>query len=66
MQGTNMLTWAADRQVVARWCLAQPALFYIVPLSQWSVLALAFRRGDLAQLWGAHLVPSPMRTTAVG
>ena len=37
--------------VVGFWCVAQPALFYIVPLSLWTVLALAYRRGDLRQLW---------------
>ena len=37
--------------VVANWCLAQPALLYIVPLSLWTVLGLAQRRGDLKQLW---------------
>lgn len=37
--------------VVARWCLAQPALLYIVPLSLWSVLLLAALRGELRLLW---------------
>merc|ERR1711939_281256 len=37
--------------VVVMFRLAQPALFYIVPLSQWTVLILAFRRGELHNLW---------------
>ena len=50
--------------VVANWCLAQPALLYIVPLSLWTVLALAHKRGDLAQLWSVG--PDPRWIPALG
>ena len=50
--------------VVANWCLAQPALLYIVPLSLWTVLALAHKRGDLAQLWSVG--PDPRWVPALG
>lgn len=49
--------------VVAKWCLAQPALLYIVPLSLWSVLLLAWCRGELGLLWRVgpdpHWCPPP-------
>jgi uncharacterized membrane protein YgcG len=54
--------------VVANWCLAQPALLYIVPLSLWTVLGLAHRRGDLPQLWSVGPDPHwlPPRLTGSG
>lgn len=56
--------------VVASWCLAQPALLYIVPLSLWTVLGLAYRRGDWKQLWNVgpdpEWKPSPSATSAAG
>jgi hypothetical protein len=56
--------------VVANWCLAQPALLYIVPMSLWTVLGLAHRRGDLKQLWAVgpdpEWKPSLSAANAVG
>lgn len=36
---------------VGLWCQDQPALIYIVPMSQWSVMALAWCRGHFSVLW---------------
>lgn len=51
--------------VVATWCYAQPALFYIVPLSLWSTLGYAACRSELSQLWAVgpdkHWTPPAMQ-----
>jgi hypothetical protein len=37
--------------VVGLWCQDQPALLYIVPLSQWTIMAMAWCRGHLGKIW---------------
>ena len=37
--------------VVGLWCQDQPALLYIVPLSQWTIIAMARCRGHLGKVW---------------